>query len=203
VSFRRRDDHAKVVAPEKQGPPQHNAHVLDYCWQPQHNAHVTAYDDFRQGVRGRALYGEEVVDKFIDLSLRLIWLRPQQPKPVAEMVASTEGEEIVANVIEPKGKLITVNDWAKAKGLTLSISQATEVGMRAAKLYEAKYGMPPSQTPSWKGLRFSAYVRDMRRPWKDKGTSYLPQHLLNRVGEYPKAIIERAWRMVQAIEKAR
>jgi hypothetical protein len=203
VSFRRRDGHAKVVVPEKRGPSQHNAHVLDYCWQPQHNAHVTAYHDFRQGVRGRALYGEEVVDKFIDLSLRLIWLRPQQPKLVAEMVDSTECEEIVANVIEPKGNLITINDWAKAKGLALSISQATEVGMRAAKLYEAKYGMPPSSTPSWKGPMFSAYVGDMRRPWKDKGTYYLPQHLLNRVGEYPKAIIERACRMLQAIEKAR
>jgi hypothetical protein len=137
-------------------------------------------------------YWEGQQDKLQALSLKLLFLRPKLADGVGDIDATN-----------PKGKLITVNDWAKAKGLTLSISQATELGMRAAKLYEAKYGMPPSQTPSWKGPRFSAYVRDMRRPWKDKGTSYLPQHLLNRVGEYPKAIIERAWRMVQAIEKAR
>jgi hypothetical protein len=182
-----------TILPERQGPPQHNAHVLDYRWQPQHNAHVTTSYDFHQGVRGRALYGEEVVDKFLGLSSRLMWLRPQQPKPVEEMGALSLDVTIKA---EPPRAMSTVNDWAKAKGLALSLSQATEVGMRAAKLYEAKYGMPPSTTPSWKGPRLSAYVGDMRRPWKDKGTYYLPQHLLNRVGEYPRAILERAWRMV-------
>jgi hypothetical protein len=142
-------------------------------------------------------YWEEQRDKLQTLSLKLLFLRPK----LAGTGGVVTAEDIDAT--NPKGKLITVNDWAKAKGLNLSLSQATEVGMRAVKLYEAKYGMPPSQVPSWKGPRFSAYVGDMRRPWKDKGTYYLPQHLLNRVGEYPKAIIERAWRMLQAIEKAR
>ena len=93
------------------------------------------------------------------------------------------------------------HDWAKARGLALSISQATEVGMRAAKMYEAKYGMPPSQLPSWKGPRFTSnFVSDMRRPWKSKPVAP-PPTFLNKVGVYPKAILERAWRMLQAAEK--
>jgi hypothetical protein len=172
------------VIPEKPRPPTHNAHVWAFRasrHHPNHDEHVWAWR-------------ERLGDPDDDNHPLSIALRPR---------GATEGEETA--IINPKGKLVTVNDWAKDKGLDLSLSQATELGMRAAKLYEAKYGMPPSTTPSWKGPRFSAYVRDMRRPWKDKDKppSYLPQHLLNRVGEYPKAIIERAWRMVQAIEKAR
>jgi hypothetical protein len=141
-------------------------------------------------------YWGEQRDMLQTLSLKLLFLRPK----LAGTGGVATAEDIDAT--NPKGKLITVNDWAKAKGLTLSISQATEVGMRAAKLYEAKYGMPPSQVPSWKGPRFTSnFVSDMRRPWKSKSVALSPE-FLNKVGVYPKAILERAWRMQQVAEKA-
>ena len=132
-------------------------------------------------------YWGEQRDKLQTLSLKLLFLRPS--RAVALKLDATN----------PKGKLITVNDWAKAKGLALSISQATEVGMRAAKLYEAKYGMPPSQVTSRRSPLFTGnFVSDMRRPWKGARGAYVPEDLLNKVGVYPKSIIERAWRMVTA-----
>jgi hypothetical protein len=159
---------------------------------PMHDDHVCAYRD----------YWDEQGEKLHALSTKFLFLKPKA-QPTSARRACFEEEEEKALPDPPKG-MITVNDWAKAKGLDLSISQATEVGMRAAKLYEAKFGMPPSQTPSWKGPRFASnYHRDMRRPWKDMTPSVLPRYFLNTVGEYPRAIIEKAWRMIQAIEKAR
>jgi hypothetical protein len=137
-------------------------------------------------------YWEEQRNRLQDLALRLLFLKPKPGSGLDDI-----------DVTNPRGALMTVNDWAKAKGLDLSISQATEVGMRAAKLYQAKYGTPPSQVPSWKGPRFTSnFVSDMRRPWKGERGAYVPTDLLNRVGMYPKSIIERAWRMQQAAEKA-
>ena len=136
-------------------------------------------------------------DKLGSVSLKRPVLRPN----LAGTGGVATAEDIDAT--NPKGKLITVNDWVKAKGLNLSLSQATEVGMRAAKLYEAKYGMPPSQVTSRRSPLFTGnFVSDMRRPWKGARGAYVPEDLLNKVGVYPKSIIERAWRMQQAAEKA-
>jgi hypothetical protein len=137
-------------------------------------------------------YWEEQRDKLQDLALRLLFLKPKAAQPYKPNRVAVE--EVTST--NPKGKLITVNDWAKAKGIDLTLSQATEVGMRAAKLYEAKYGMPPAQVTSWEGPRSSSnYLSDMRRPWKSKPV-VLPKEYLNMVGVYPKAVIERAWKMV-------
>jgi hypothetical protein len=165
---------------------------------PMHDDHVCAYRD----------YWDEQGEKLQTLSMKLLFLKPKAqgfyPSSVQPTSACFEEEEEEKALPDPPKGMITVNDWAKTKGLDLSISQATGVGMRAAKLYEAKYGMPPSQTPSWKGPRLTSnYHRDMRRPWKDMTPSVLPRYFLNTVGEYPRAIIEKAWRMIQAIEKAR
>jgi hypothetical protein len=140
---------AKPVIPER-SLPNHNAHVLAYRWRPQHNAHVVAYRDH--------LYAP-----FQDLSEEE-W-EAANPFPFSVKTTNESVEIGGSEVTNPKGKLITVNDWAKAKGLALSISQATEVGMRAAKLYEAKYGMPPSQVTSRRSPLFTGnFVSDMRRP---------------------------------------
>jgi hypothetical protein len=170
----------RTIIPERN--PRTGQTTEQRAWIPNHDDHVDTYQR----------YWDEQGEKLIALSLRLLLLGGIKRKRETAVDLSSD----VTIKSEPPRAMVTVNDWAKAEGLALSISQATEVGMRAAKLYEAKYGMPPSQTPSWKGPMVSAYVGDMRRPWKDKGTHYLPQHLLNRVGEYPKAILERAWRMV-------
>ena len=141
-------------------------------------------------------YWEEQRDKLQTLSLKLLFLRPK----LAGTGGVATAEDIDAT--NPKGKLITVNDWAKAKGLALSISQATEVGMRAAKMYEAKYGMPPSQVTSRRSPLFTGnFVSDMRRPWKGERGASVPTDLLNRVGVYPKPIIERAWRMQHLLKR--
>ena len=75
---------------------------------------------------------------------------------------------------QSQGQAITVNDWAKAKGLTLSSPEATEVGMRQPSCTRLSTEFRPAQRPRGRGQVY--YVRDMRRPWKER-ISHLPTSL--------------------------
>jgi hypothetical protein len=88
---------------------------------PMHDDHVCAYRD----------YWDEQGEKLHALSTKFLFLKPKA-QPTSARRACFEEEEEKALPDPPKG-MITVNDWAKAKGLDLAGHRSGHEGSQTVR----------------------------------------------------------------------